>query len=201
MQKFKLIIPFLIAVTILVNAVTGCTRPPLPEPPAAVPIPAVGEQLPEIILPAPANPATRIRLGLKNEKAEIFTVQEIDCDILLVEIFSMYCPFCQREAPNINRLYNLIQADRELAEKIKLIGIGVGNSTFEVGVFKKRYNVEFPLFTDSDFTVHNQLGQVRTPYFFAIRNRGELKNRILISKLGSLSDPQKFLQTLSHLLE
>jgi len=198
MKKIKLFIPILFVIIILLGSVSACTHTP---PPKVIAIPTVGEQLPELTLKTPADKLIRNYLGLKNDSSETFTAGEIQCDILLIQIFSMYCPFCQREAPNVNQFFNLVQTDRKLAKKIKMIGIGAGNSAFEVGVFKKKYSVEFPLFADSDFTLHNKLGQVRTPYFFAICNRGEKKNQILISKLGGLADPKIFLRSLTDLLD
>ena len=119
----------------------------------------------------------------------------------IVQVFSMYCPYCQAEAPNVNRLYDKIEGDPSLKEKIKLIGIGAGNSPFEVGVFKKKYNVRFPLIPDKDFKIYNLIGEVRTPYFIAIRINPDGSHRVIYSRLGALGDVDKFLEELSKLAE
>ncbi len=64
--------------------------------------PAEGEMLPDIRLAVPEDPVHRAYLGVKG--AAPFTIPEIDADIVIVEIFSMYCPHCQREAPTINQI-------------------------------------------------------------------------------------------------
>jgi len=96
-------------------------------------------------------------------------------------------------------LYNAIEKDRQLRGKIKVIGIGAGNSRFEVKVFKERYDVSFPLFDDVDFIAHKAFGDVRTPYFFAIRINDDESHQVIYSKLGSIKDPEKFLNLIIRL--
>jgi len=87
-------------------------------------------------LSAPDDPSERSYLGLSDDRH--FRIQDVKAAVVIIEIFSMYCPFCQREAPVVNRLYNKIEGNTSIKGKIKLIGIGAGNSSFEVGIFKKK---------------------------------------------------------------
>ena len=200
MKRIKPALTLCLSLTLLF-LVAGCAERPASLNSAIIPAPAVGEQLPGITLTTPEDRLIRTYLGLAEGDNESFNLGEIECDFLLIEIFSMYCPYCQREAPSINELYNLIQNDRALSQQIKMIGIGVGNSTFEVGVFKKKYSVEFPLFADRDFSIHKKLGNVRTPYFIAIYNRGEIKNQVFMAKLGGLEGAEDFLHFILELAE
>jgi len=119
--------------------------------------------------------------------------------VVIIEIFSMYCPYCQREAPNVNKLYNKIQASPNLKSKIRLVGIGVGNSAYEVDVFRKKYNISFPLYSDGDFRIHKFLGEPRTPYFIGVKINPDGSHRIFYSKLGELGDVDKFLDEMIRL--
>ncbi len=205
MKKNRLIclIIFSTALFFLLSGCTGFTPAPSPEitPAKITPAPTVGAQLPPISLTAPTDESTRNYLGLTATDSETFTTTQIDCDLLLIEIFSMYCPYCQREAPDVNELFQLMQNDPKLSQRIKLIGIGVGNSAFEVGIFKNRYNVKFPLFADENFAIHNNLGRVRTPFFIAIANCETRKNQIILTKLGDFSGPEFFLHSLAELIK
>jgi len=44
----------------------------------------------------------------------------------------------------VNELYSAIQKKKDLKDKIKVIGIGAGNTTFEVDFFQKT-NLKFTL--------------------------------------------------------
>jgi len=64
--------------------------------------PQVGGVLPEIELLKPDNPVELKYLGLSG--GGFFKINQIKADVAIIEIFSMYCPYCQGEAPHINNL-------------------------------------------------------------------------------------------------
>ena len=156
--------------------------------------PKVGGGLPDIELLKPSNPAELKYLGLSG--SGFFKVQQVKSDVVIIEIFSMYCPYCQGEDPNINNLYALIEKDLALKNKIKIIGIGINNSLFETDIFKKKYKVEFPLIPDGDFKLHKIIGEVRTPYFIVVKLKGG-KTEVVYSKLGALGDNKAFLEQIA----
>ena len=156
--------------------------------------PAAGGILPDIRLAMPADPEHRKYLGLQGKAS--FAIPDIDAEIVIVEIFSMYCPHCQREAPTINEIYAKIEANPNLQDRVKLIGIGVGNSAMEVDYFRKAFDVPFPLFTDGDFIIHKKLGEVRTPFFIGVRNQADGGHQIFYAQLGGPHDAGKMLDEL-----
>jgi peroxiredoxin len=154
--------------------------------------PQKGEGLPEINLPIPKNPDEKNYLGLSG--SGLFKIQQIKAKVVIVEIFSMYCPYCQKDAPGINELYRLIESNPDIKNKIKIIGIGAGNSPYEVAVFKKTYNVPFPLFSDKDFTIHKAYGEVRTPYFMVVKINEDGTQQIVHTQLGEYPGAEPFLE-------
>ncbi len=108
-------------------------------------------------LSMPDSAASKNYLGLKG--TDTFTIPQIKADTVIIEIFSMYCPICQAEAPVVNELHRLIEKTPSLKGKVKLIGIGAGNSAFEVEVFRKKYNILFPLFPDEKFGIQKALSR------------------------------------------
>lgn len=161
--------------------------------------PRQGDLLPALSLPIPKNLEEKAYLGLSGDG--LFKIFQLKAQVVIVEIFSMYCPYCQKEAPMVNELYQAIEENPDLKGKIVLFGLGAGNSSFEVGVFKKTYTIPFPLFADQDFIIHKSLGEVRTPYFIAIKINKDKTPRVIYSELGSLKGAKSFLEKIINLAE
>jgi len=151
---------------------------------AAEVFPAEGGVLPSISLPIPEQSGLRDYLGLDGKGA--FNIPGVRADLVIIEIFSMYCPFCQKEAPNVNELFRIIDNSTEWK-------IGAGNSPFEVDVFRKTYSISFPLFPDSDFSLYEALGKVRTPFFIVVKVDKDGSHKVIYSKGGGFGEPTAFL--------
>jgi thiol-disulfide isomerase/thioredoxin len=159
---------------------------------SAAPPPLNTEVLQKINLPIPKNPEEKNYLGLSG--VGTFKIPKIKSKVVIVEVFSMYCPYCQKDAPRINEMYQAIENNPEMKSKIKIIGIGAGNSPFEVEVFKKTYHIPFPLFPDKDFSIHKALGEVRTPYFVGIKINDDGSHQIVHTQLGDFQGAEEFLE-------
>ncbi|HOK07181.1 MAG TPA: TlpA disulfide reductase family protein [Syntrophales bacterium] len=137
--------------------------------------------------------------GVLPELSPSFVLPKPRDGAVIIQIFSMYCPYCQRNAPTVNRLYEKILSDPRLRDKLRLVGIGVGNSPFEVDLFRNRYRVAFPLYPDGDYRVHKKLGEPRTPYFIVVKINPDGTHRIVYSRLGEIGDPEAFLNEVLNL--
>lgn len=154
-----------------------------------------GQPMAGIKLKGPESAKLAEYLGVAKAPAD-FGLADIQKPVVLLEIFNMYCTVCQAEATGVNELYRLISTHPQLKEQIAVIGIGVGNSGFEVGVFRKKYNIAFPLFPDGNYHLHKQFKEPRTPTFVLIRTRGKSGAVVLHHHAGPIGDPKAFLQTL-----
>jgi len=155
--------------------------------------PQEGDLFPDVKLAMPDAAEQRNYLGLSQGKS--FAVTDIKATIVIIEILSMYCPHCQREAPLVNELYRVIEGNPAYRGTVKLIGIGAGNSAFETKVFREKYDVPFPVIPDGDFYLHRELGEARTPFFIGVRIE-EGTARVFYAKLGGFEKPDEFLKLL-----
>jgi len=152
----------------------------------------VGTTLPDIELVQLKDSTDQKYLGL-SPGSNIFKINQVKSKVVIIEIFSMYCPYCQAEAPNINKLHQLIETNPSYKDRIKIIGIGAGNTSFEVATFKNKYTIPFPLIPDDDFKLYKLLGETRTPYFIVAKLNGDDPPEIIYSKLGAIADNKSFL--------
>ena len=176
---------FLAACTVCLFALNGA--------PVAAEKPTItGAVLAPIKLPVPQDPNAKNYLGLTGEGS--FAISQIKAKVVIIEIFNMYCNNCQREAPRVNEFYRLMNKDPNLKGKTKMIGIGVGNTPLEVEVFRKTYQISFPLFPDTDYAIHKACGEVRTPYFIGVKIKADGSLNVFLTKEGGFQDPAQFLK-------
>ena len=154
--------------------------------------PSRDRMLPEVSLPTPESLDEKSYLGISGYGH--FKIPQIKAQVIVIEIFSMYCPYCQKDAPGVNEVYRRIENNPNLKDKIKMIGIGAGNSLYEVEVFKRTNQVPFPLFSDKDFAIHKAYGEVRTPYYIVVRINNDGTHQIVHAQLGGFHGAESFLQ-------
>lgn len=127
----------------------------------------------------------------KNERAYLeipqkksFSIKEIQGNLILVEFISIYCVSCQRQAPIFNELYSSIEKDPRLRGKVKMIGVAAGNNVDEVEVYKKTYQVPYPVLADPKFDAHMAVGSPRTPFTIWIRKDAQGRGTVVSTHLG-----------------
>jgi len=153
--------------------------------------PGNNTSIPVFELPMPGSEREKSYLGLSGTGN--FKIGQIKAQVLIIEVFSLYCPHCQRTASQINELYQKIQERPDMKEKIKMIGIGVNNSTYEVDSYRKRYKVPFPLIPDENMEISKMLGVRGTPTFIGIKVNGKGTQKRFYFEEGGFQDTQQFL--------
>jgi peroxiredoxin len=156
---------------------------------------AAEETVPEVVLNVPESDFHKQYLGLEESSTPTFSIGDIEADILVVELFSMYCPYCQKEAPAVNELYEKMEKSKK-GVSVKIIGIGASNSQFEVEHFRETYNVPFPLFPDKDLSIYKAFQGNGTPGFVGIRLTGDGAPVIVLRNSGGFYSADDFLKEL-----
>lgn len=169
---------------ILIIVISCCFSP--------IPVSATGMDT-GIILPVPEKEQYVQYLGLKKTAKGIFSLQDIDADILLIEIFNMYCPFCQEEADNVNELYQLMNEQEKNGIKMKIIGVGASNTELEVKIFKDTFWVNFPLFSDQDMSIYKKLEGENTPGFIGFLLEQGKDPVVILRESGGFDTAEEFL--------
>jgi peroxiredoxin len=149
--------------------------------------------LPEFQLPVPQSDTERKYLGLPAGK-KTFKVNDIKARIVIIEVFSFYCPICQPQAALVNELYNKIQSRPDLKDTVKMIGIAATNTPFEAQSFKETHRVPFPVFPDEDSNVAITLDIKYTPTFIGVKLDGKGSAQQFYWRPGAFKDSSQVLQ-------
>lgn len=142
---------------------------------------------------SPENLADKKYLGLSDGKN--FKLPQVKARLLIIQIFSMYCPICQRDAHAVNELHDLIQKVPGLRDEVKMLGVGTGNTPYEVNVFREKFKVAFPLIPDDNFAIQKALSdEIRTPTFVVVKPTAAGKLEIVLTKVGEIKESGEFLK-------
>ncbi|WP_027721684.1 peroxiredoxin family protein [Maridesulfovibrio zosterae] len=154
-----------------------------------------GDKFPNVELKGELKDNQIEYLGLQG--AGPWKIADIDADYIVVEVFSMYCPHCQKEAPYVNKLHDkLLKIDN--SKKIKIIGIGAGNSEFEINFFKEKFKIDLPLFSDADLNINSNLGGTGTPHFFLVKMK-DSNLKTVYSHPGRMKNCNDFLKKITNI--
>ncbi|NDV18495.1 redoxin domain-containing protein [Pseudodesulfovibrio sp. JC047] len=150
---------------------------------------------PDLAMTGQLTSAHRQYLGVA---ANDFSLSDISAELVLIEVYSMYCPICQRDAPLVNTLYATL-AEKKLDSRVKMLGIGAGNSAYEVEFYRKKFSVSFPLVPDVQYVHHKAVGEVGTPSFYLVDLRQG--RRLLFFQEGELKETDGVLKAIMEALE
>ncbi len=150
----------------------------------------------DIPLPTPVSKADAAYLGL-SDATDSFRMDQIRARVLVVEVFDMYCRFCQGAAPKVDQVYEL-NLHSGFGDEVKMIGVGRMNTEMEVATFKEKYKVRFPLFPDKDLTITRALHaqDEGTPHFIVFRREPGDRAEVVYSRTGAFDDPKAFYDTI-----
>ena len=193
---FFLIIVIAVFLFACASAPVGDECPVVPDT-AAKSVPADSAGFPIFELPIPGSEGEKGYLGLGGSGT--FKVGQIKARVVIIEVFSFYCPHCQRTAAQINDLYRMIEGRADLKGKIKMIGIGAKNSAYEIDAYQERYHVPFPLFPDEDMEITEKLSVKGTPTFIGVKVDGKGNQKQVYFGEGGFQDNQKFLTEIIRL--
>jgi peroxiredoxin len=133
--------------------------------------PKVGQQV-TFKFGKPMSDADAKYLGL--EKAQEFTVKDVKAPYLLVEQFSTTCPYCNTQAGLMNTIFDRVQQDPGLKNKVKFAAEMQGDAADKVTAWKESRKVAFPLIPDPESTLGDALNYHPYPVTFVLDKTGKI---------------------------
>ncbi len=124
--------------------------------------------LPGVPLRDALTPGQRDYLGL--DASGPFTIGAVRGDLVVVEFFNSSCYACALMAPVMDQVWKTIDARADLKNRVRFVGIGVGNTSAQVRDFHDNYDTPFPMLADPEFSAFDALGTIEgTPYLMLLR--------------------------------
>lgn len=159
----------------------------------------LGDPFPELFFPNVLNEQERGYLGLNKE--ETFSLRNIEVELVMVEFLNKYCYHCQVQAPVFNLVYRAIEADENLRSKVKIVGIGAGNTRFQLEKFREEKGIPFPLVPDADFEAYDAVGSPKTPFTVLVRKDREGRPVVASAHRGVIYSDKGFVEEIRAVLQ
>ncbi len=153
--------------------------------------------LPDFAFTAELTEEERSYLGLSKPGA--FSLNDIGADLVIVEFLNVYCFACVQQAPIMNDIHRLLEERADLRDRVRFLGIGVGNGAAEIAAFRERMDVSYPILADSDFQALDAIGNPGGTPFIVFFPRGEGLG-IPRAHLGLWRAPESFIASIEDVL-
>ncbi len=134
--------------------------------------PKVGQVLGAVTFPAPLTPEEASYLGLA--KPAPFTIKDVKSPYILIEQFNSACPHCMHQAPIMDQLYEKVQQDAALKDKLKFMAVGQGDNDMKAKGWKVIQKVPFPVIPDPDSKLGKALNFSPYPVSMVVDKTGKI---------------------------
>ncbi len=161
-----------------------------------------GDLFPPHTFPAPTSWGDLNYFGLSEEKP--FTLGDIQADLVVLELINIYCTSCQEQGPIYNEVFDLVKKDPITKDKVKWVGVGVGNNETEVEFFRREKGIPFPVLPDFHFNLYKAIGGpggVRTPFTLLIRKDKKGRGIVVASHTGFRGNKRELLDEIKAALQ
>jgi len=122
-----------------------------------------------------------------------FSLSQISGSVLVLEVFTSYCPYCERETEKLNHLYLLLE-QQDLDREIKIIAIGMSCFKAEAERFARKNKVLYPVFSDPQNKTYYLIGRKRTPYLAILLKNENRGYQLVLDQEETLSSAEELLK-------
>jgi peroxiredoxin len=105
-----------------------------------------------------------------NKGMETFALEDIKSPALVLLVYDLYCPACQKSARNMKYMAEKIN---DAFPAIPTLGVGSGDTPFEAKAFKSKFKLPFPCISDREKSVAEHYEVKKTPSVIVLMRKGE----------------------------
>lgn len=151
-----------------------------------------GQYFPPCVLTASDRTEDFAYLGLEQESANFF-LADVPADFVLLKYYGENCHQCVQEVGQYNRLFTLLRDDPLLGPRVKMIGIGVGDTQHSVLRFKRSHQVPYPLLPDERQVMFESVGAGEIPLIYLVKILPNARVQAVLYHEGGLEGVDAFL--------
>jgi hypothetical protein len=161
---------------------------------------AAGDSLPDLSFGVELSKQDAEYLGLDGTPP--VEISRIDADLLVVQLLVVQCLRCQKQAPLFEEAYGKISEDKDLAGRVRFLGIAIGNSRTSIEKYKTDLLVSFPILPDDTLEAFKKLGGPgAAPFTILVRRDADGRQIVASTHAGSFSTAEELLNEIRASLD
>ncbi|HSB06234.1 MAG TPA: hypothetical protein VLK23_13670 [Thermodesulfobacteriota bacterium] len=156
-----------------------------------------GTLFPHLTFPNRFKAEEKRYLGV-GEKA-VLSLANIQADVLVIQFLNTNCVYCIKSVSSLNEIFETIEQEQNLSKRIKIIGIGAGDTPVEVATFKEQHAVLYPIIPDTEFKAYKAVKEPTVP--FIVITRRDRQGKWVVATVHVGFSPESFVGELRAILE
>jgi peroxiredoxin len=177
---------------IIAESVTGA---PIKDP---NPVLRSGDPFPSVSFPSSLTSEEKRYLAIGEKKT--IHLEEIKAELIVIKFLNTNCVYCIKLLPIFYQIYQSIEQNTELKEKIRIIGISTGDTPAELQALKDEHPVPYPVLLDPEFRAHRAVGEPRLP-FIVVARKDKLRRWVVATvHIGLIFSAENFIGELKAIL-
>ena len=158
-----------------------------------------GDLFPSVSFPDSLTSEEKRYLAI-GEKKTIY-LEDIKAELIVIKFLNTNCGYCIKLLPIFYQIYQTIEQNTELKEKIRIIGISTGDTPAELQALKDRHPVPYPVLLDPEFRAHRAVGEPRLP-FIVVARKDKLSRWVVATvHIGLIFSAENFIGELKAILD
>jgi peroxiredoxin len=130
-----------------------------------------------------------------------FALEDVGCEYLYIVIYNEKCLSCVDEVKSFKNLYQQMNANPFLSDRVKLLAIGAGSKKWGVIAFKKENAIPYPLFGDEKRSIFSCLGNPVLPTSYLVQIQPGGRRQILFVQQDHIQTVEMLVQKITALVK
>src|SRR4030042_4824667 len=158
-----------------------------------------GDLFPSVSFPGSLTSEKKRYLAI-GEKKTIY-LEDIKAELIVIKFLNTNCVYCMKLLPIFYQIYQTIEQNTELKEKIRIIGISTGDTPAELQALKDGHPVPYPVLLDPEFRAHRAVGEPRLPFIVVARKDKLARWVVATVHIGLIFSAENFIGELKAILD
>ncbi len=130
-----------------------------------------------------------------------FSLEDVGCEYLYIVIYNEKCLACVDEVKAFKSLYQQLNTNHYLSDRVKLLAIGAGSKKRDVITFKKENAISYPIFGDEKRIIFSCLGKPVLPTSYLVHFQPGGIRQILLVQQDHIQNVDVLVQKITSLIK